>query len=575
MEILGTESKGCGRTDILNAWADKKRLGAFYTPEIVSDILCQWAIRKPTETVFEPGFGGCGFLRSAISRFAFLGSRAAKGNLFGCDIDLNAFEILVSSVGDKVKRTNFELCNFMTFDGSSGWPGKFDIVLGNPPYLPYQKIDPAVRDIALQKLEEIGLNLDLRSSTWAYFVGQSLRFLKKGGRVAWVLPGSFLQANYATALRSFLFSRFERVHAFHLRERIFYEAGTEEQTVILLAEGYNENLLVSEGSDIPLTLCETVADLSLAITRWNVGLHDERRGCGSSVQDSLGQATKGWFEKLSLSSDCRQLGDVAGVQIGLVTGDNSFFVLSPSIAKQNKLRKSLLTPILAKFVAAPGLSFCQQDHEEDLEQDRRCLLVSMRKSKSRSLNLNAYLNTYPEEKLTSVSTFKKRQSWSRPDDDNYPDAFLPVMHHLGPRLVLNEADVNCTNTVHRVFFKPKVSKTLQKLVAISMLSTFSQLSAEIAGRKYGSGVLKHEPREAERIRLILPQVSDWRAVGRSFREIDALLRSGEADQARSVADKFVLRSALGSAYKEASDDLNRGLRNVRAQRHPLRSRAKS
>jgi hypothetical protein len=100
-------------------------------------------------------------------------------------------------------------------------------------------------------------------------------------------------------------------------------------------------------------------------------------------------------------------------------------------------------------------------------------------------------------------TFKKRKHWFKPDDLLYPDAFLTYMIHDGPRLVINDAKVNCTNSIHRVYFKNKTNKATKFAVCISLYSSYSQLCAEIVGRSYGSGVLKIEPSAAKDIHIFI------------------------------------------------------------------------
>ena len=46
----------------------KKRLGAYYTPSEVTNILSNWAVRSGDDIILEPSFGGCNFLISALNR---------------------------------------------------------------------------------------------------------------------------------------------------------------------------------------------------------------------------------------------------------------------------------------------------------------------------------------------------------------------------------------------------------------------------------------------------------------------------------------------------------------------------
>jgi hypothetical protein len=53
-------------------YESRKRLGIFYTPEKVTQILTYWAIRNSDDTIFEPSLGGR-FFRSLLSKTKTLG----------------------------------------------------------------------------------------------------------------------------------------------------------------------------------------------------------------------------------------------------------------------------------------------------------------------------------------------------------------------------------------------------------------------------------------------------------------------------------------------------------------------
>lgn len=545
---------------------EKKRLGAFYTPDELSMPLCQWAIKSANETILEPSFGGCGFLRSAANRVTELNGNPSSSNIYGCDIDPKAFVHLGNSVGHLVDVSQFELCDFLRFTGNLEWPQKFDVVVGNPPYLPYQKIDNDSRAAAVNLLLKKNYDIDLRSSSWAYFVLLSLLHLKEGGRVAWVLPGSFAQANYATKVRRILAKSFKRVHAFNLKERMFLYEGTDEQTIVLLCDQFDAQQSFSGSKDIPLTNCEGLSDLIAKIELWEEGGLKETAFCFSAVFDHLNEIEQQVFLKLFARPDRKQLGDLLDVRIGLVTGDNSFFLVNRETALQHNMSESELEPVLTKFVTCPGIELTKSDHAEFLKTGHPALLVSSDPEFENSIEKLKYLGQYPSEKLRTVSTFKKRAKWCKISDGKVPDAFFPVMHHLGPRLVLNHERLNCTNTVHRGYFKPDVTVSKRQLLAISLLSSFSQISAEIHGRKYGSGVLKHEPREAERIAVLLPTSVSHQATRAAYTKIDRYLRLGDIVAARKHADHFIL-AAIDQASDEVLNTLELGLQRLRTLRH--------
>jgi hypothetical protein len=178
-----------------------------------------------------------------------------------------------------------------------------------------------------------------------------------------------------------------------------------------------------------------------------------------------------------------------------------------------------------------------------------------------------YLETFPKDLIEKNATFAKRSIWHCPDDGKIPDGFFPYMNHAGPRIVLNNTAVNSTNTIHRLYFNPSITVSTKKLAAISMLTTFSQLSAEIEGRTYGSGVLKHEPSEAMSIRLVMPANIPSSGINRVANKIDRLLRVRAFDEARDQADALIFGNDFLIENKKIFIGLYRDLQAARKRRY--------
>jgi adenine-specific DNA-methyltransferase len=493
------------------------------------------------------------------------GAVSPNKQIYGCDIDPDAFGHLANLFESPVDLTRFHKGDFLHQDFSNSWIGKFDAVIGNPPYLPYRYIDPIRREAALQLLTESGLKLDRRASLWAYFVALSIRFVNNGGRMAWVLPSSFLYANYSHDLRRYLVTMFSKVRAFELQERQFLLEGTEEKTVVLLAEGKHANQSSETVADIPLSRCSGVRELSTQIDKWASGELTAPSACGTSVFDSMSKGPRDLYMRLVSSQFYHQIGDHLRIQIGLVTGNNKFFLCSDEESKERGLFVDSLTPVLPRFVYASGLEFRVDDFDNMIRAGGKGYLVSSCDVQLAPAGVLRYLATYPEDKKGECSTFKKRAVWSQTDDGSVPDVFFPVMQHNGPRLLLNKSAVNCTNSVHRGYFRAPKSDVEKHLIALTTLSTFSQLSAEIAGRSYGSGALKHEPREAERIGIMLPPIHRTKVFS-AYQKADRCLRSGHFDEASQIADSLILEALMLDDVPTQASILRSGLMQVRKHR---------
>ncbi|SHN44753.1 N-6 DNA Methylase [Duganella sacchari] len=534
----------------------RRTIGAFYTPITVSTALSNWGIRSKEDRVLEPCFGGCTFLEAAIERLKSFGHTRPEMNLFGCDLDPLAFQYLKTRVATDGLKSNFFLQDFMSFEFENlNQKEKFDLVIGNPPYIGHGKFGKSQREIldAWRKLH--GITIDRRASLWAYFVIHALHFLKPGGRIAWVLPGSFLHAKYATSIREALHAAFSNVAAITIAERLFISEGTEETTVVLLADGYKRP---PQREYISVTCVDSVDDfVNLLKTDDQTNTQPEQIYPGHGmVPHEAGEA----HFAISEGDSIIDLGDIATLQIGLVTGNTKFFVKSKSDWKTEDVEARHLQYILPQSKWVSGINLTSVDTEIQISNDVPCLALNSPAS-PRAERLVRYLQSYDADLILKNATFGKRPHWFRFADDKIPDAFFVFMASLGPRIILNSVSCNATNSVYRVFFKDDVSLSMQKLAAISIHSTFSQLSAEIVGHARGSGALKLEPSSAHKIRLSMPDNLSENTINTAFNAVDAALRKRSWEEARKLADRLLFGNDT-----EKLALLDRGLLTVRNRR---------
>ncbi|MCP1582848.1 HsdM family class I SAM-dependent methyltransferase [Pseudoxanthomonas mexicana] len=507
----------------------KRELGAFYTPLSVTEVLCNWAIRSPLDVVLEPSFGGCTFLEASVRRLHDLGEIDAR-NLFGCDIDPDAFEHLRTRL-QSLRLGNFHRGDFLQWTPCEIPGGLVDVVIGNPPYVRYSNLPAEQRANIDLWLESRGESVSRRASLWLFFTLHAMSFLRQGGRIAWVLPTSFMTAHYASGLRKQIFDSFERVAVITLTERIFLEEGTEERTLILLAEGYQ---ITASGTSSVTACLENNDAIKEFVDRWSddkIKEHEDTLSHGM-VPGAAGSL----LASLELEAGVVQFGEVAEVQIGVVSGDSKFFIKSADSWQAEEIERRHLRYIVPRSRWLAGLVLEKSDCTQHECAGIPCLAIDP-PTIPRAKSLLRYLRKYPRHAIEANATFKKRGKWYRFLDDRQPDAFMVFLTHLGPRLVVNAVKANCTNSLHRVYLRAG-RKRYAKLLAISLQTTFTQLAAERLGRGLGSGALKLDPNEIKRLPVLLPR-RDGAQVREAFSRIDSLLRSGKSDAARIAADTFI------------------------------------
>ena len=517
--------------------------------------MSDWAIRTPEDTILEPSFGGCGFLEASRDRLISLGCPNVATQIYGCDIDRFAFDQLTSKFGLINVSDRFILSDFLELNQRSFAAHKFDTVIGNPPYISHHNMDGTQKENAHAILCETGAKLSTKASLWAYFLIHGIRFVKDGGRMAWVLPSSFLNTNYGQEVHDILINNFAKVVAIVLNERIFLLEGAEERSVIVLCENkgtkspnnisvhYADSIAVLEDCSSSFALRSTTNNLSERVA-YNV----------------LSTEANVILNSLFTHSDVYSFGDLADIRIGIVTGDNGFFIVNKEVAIKHRLSTAMLKPIVTKYRMISGLALTKDDIDYEITKGVKCLLIDTTKIRKNSSSLIKYLERYPADKFKTNKTFAKRGIWHRPNDGRTPDAFMSYMQHDGPKIALNTVGTTCTNTVHRIYFKTNCEQK-RKLAAISFLSTLTQISAEIEGRSYGSGVLKQEPSEAKKLKICIPNQFSDQEVSILYTKIDELLRMGKTEEARIEADKAIY--SVLNINGRMSDTLDRILIKLR------------
>lgn len=544
--------------------ASRKRRGVYYTPQRLSDLLTSWAVRDRSETIFEPGFGSCVFLDSIADRLAKLQAPKPNRLVYGCDVRKDALKRVPRALCNGRIQANFLQADFLRLTPHSFGMTGFHVLIGNPPYVSRHNMYACQRRTAERVGDDQRFRLSRMASLWAYFVFHSLRFLRVGGRMAWVLPASAFGANYSQALLQELSSRFRRVLLISVKQRLFLGGGAEEASELLLCEDFDSSEV---SSGVEYCECADIDACAVAI--------EQIRSNGQKFaifSDAEGAATSKLSDEERLlwttwqrCAGVVRLGDLATISIGIVTGANRFFVLSRDRVDTLQLPNRTLKRVFGKLESSPGLRLTRGDLRSAERRGHRCLLLNPDQRDEGDQAVKRYRRLWPRAKRKENITFAKRQNWLCPDDGKTPDAFLPYMNHHGPRLILNLAKVNSTNTIHRVWFRDEVPRAYWKWIAVSMLSSFTQLGAELVGRSYGGGILKHEIGEATMLPLIIPQHLDSTEADSLFKKLDLEWRQGNWNGVTEAADS-IIADVVGKDFAPHIPVFRDALLRLRARR---------
>jgi adenine-specific DNA-methyltransferase len=505
----------------------KRNLGIYYTPRNAAELLARWAIRCDADTVLEPSFGGCTILEAAVNRLRALGSANPAKQLSGYDVDPDAFAYLDRLLGANARYAQFSLRNFLSVPEQR----VVSSVIGNPPFVSYHRMNQTQRTVVRAWRRSQQPPFPMTASLWAYFLYHAISFLLPGGRLAFVLPSAATSSDYAKPIINTLRQRFSRVLIFRLSEQLFIQAGADERTVVLLADGHLSN--PRGGGRLAEHTVTTLADLELRI------LDDEREreADTSNVyehRDDNPADIK--LQDLARLGTISALGDVASVAIGEVVGDTEFFVRQIEQWKTLGIPTKHLRPLITRSRQLSGLRITAREVRSRYVGLPLLLLPPESRIPA---SVASYLETYPTKERVRNSTFAKRQPWFAVSHDSSAKGFIASMSHASPRIILNTAHVSCANGLYKL--TPRRGVPWRSCLAAASLTTVFRLSAELEARVRGSGALKLEPSNARRLLLPLSFASLGPVNSKSLiAHLDKLIRAREYERATRFADDALL-----------------------------------
>src|SRR5690606_3069622 len=116
---------------------------------------------------------------------------------------------------------------------------RFDLIVGNPPYIRYQYFDKQQQKYASEIFGKASLKYSKLTNAWVSFVVGSSLLLKEQGKIGFVLPAEILQVSYAQTLREFLAHFYNKINIVSFEKLVFPDI--QQEVVLLLCEKNNSD----------------------------------------------------------------------------------------------------------------------------------------------------------------------------------------------------------------------------------------------------------------------------------------------------------------------------------------------
>jgi len=616
IEELGTYDLSKIRSDVIGRVyeelipdVERHRLGQYYTPPPIIELITDLCIKSPDDKVLDPGCGSGGFLVKAYHKIKDL---KKKENPFADDarlheeildqlygIDINPFPAQLSSINLAVRNLkvtsrniNLVVSDFFKVKPSvSVIPRELDVVVTNPPYTRQEEMEykGQIREEALTYSDSSKIQLDARAGIYAYFFTHSAKFLKNHGMMGQITSDTWLDVGFGEDLKQFFLDHF-KIHAI-----IWYDVRAFEKalvgTCITILEKEDEAKEARENNPVKFVRIKKAMSteaIAKTIVTAKEDFDNEHIGVTLKKQKELKPKDK-WgiflraptiYFKISNNNKVTKLGKIAFVKRGITSGANEFFYLDKGKIKLWSLEKEYLKPII--------ISPKEMKIEVDPRDVSQWVLVVHRSKEElskTSANVLKYIQWGEETDTTikggkkggsvvkgfhNLSTVKSRKLWY--DIGEREPAPILRSRRIWERCVylLNKAHALANDSLYEI--RPKNKNDIVVLAGI-LNSTITALISELEGRFYGGGVLELEVYETKAMTVIDPSKlseKERRRIETTFSKVcEAQNRSDDKSEqeARTELDKavFDILKLKEKERKQVYEGLE-SLRRMRLQR---------
>ncbi|HJQ69585.1 MAG TPA: N-6 DNA methylase [Blastocatellia bacterium] len=499
----------------------------------MAHFLARWALQPRPKRLLEPSCGDGAFIAAiAQSRPAFLRElvafeidpeEAAKARLRARNIAARRIEVLAE--------------NFLEWSVSNeSSPERFDAVVGNPPFIRYQYLSDVEQRRMRKIFDRLALPFTGHTNLWVPFALLAIDCLNPGGRLAMVVPAEILHVIYAQPLRQFISTNCSRALIIDTQDLLFSDA--LQGVVLLLAEKRP-----ARARALPAVAMTTVTSRAF--------LNEDPESLFEQARLTNAEQLKGKWTRALLTEPERSLldeiashpavfefGQIAAVDVGIVTGANKFFLVPDETVSAYGL-EPWARPMFGRSSHARGVIYDGRSHDENRKEGLATNFLWFKQTAASNLpdRVRRYIDLGEAEGLHRRYKCRIREPWYNvPSVSSAPVAMLKRCHFY-PRLILNRLGALTTDTAYRI--RPTAVVDPARLVC-SFVNSLTALTAELEGRHYGGGVLELVPSEIER--LLVPQPASGRAL---LEKLDRAVRAGEPPESLLPRQDRLVLGAVG------------------------------
>ena len=461
---------------------NEKETGSFYTPEkLIKYMVSYLRNRINPQSILEPSAGDGRFVEALKD--------------FNVPISLVEFD---ETKADALNQKYGDICKVICSDfvkHSLNDPNTYDLIIGNPPYIAKKNIPEDQYEQSEKIVDHFKIEKGVLQNLWVSFVLSSIKLLAPGGAIFFVLPFEFLQVQYAEKLRSFLETKFNTIEIITFEERIFEDIEQDICLVYLTNEDQAKPYIqytTLNGLEESKETFRSVIMRNKPLRKWsNCILNDEET-------DKL----------LSLAKQYPAVKEFGEISPGIVTGANSFFILSKADMDNLHVPPQNILPIVTKSSKIPALLVMKrEDFEKTFADNHRTHLLNL-KGLTHDLfskELRDHIAQGEKDEIDKGHKCSNRKPWYDVPIVKNGDACFFKRYNTIPRVVVNLDKIHTTDVIYNIRFKAEYDPSS---FAFCFYNSLTLALCEYNGRFYGGGVGELVPSEFKALALPYQRIAD-------------------------------------------------------------------
>ncbi len=197
----------------------KNQYGQYMTPEIIAKFMISLANIKTNSEILEPSSGEGVFIKEFLKQ--------GFKNITAYEIDKNLLNSDLFVIND----------SFISSDIHK----KFDLVIGNPPYIRRKNLEPEL----IKELESNPLWLKYCNALCDYssiFIIKSIEQLKEGGQLIFITPEYWLSTTHSLMLRNYMVKKGYFEEIYHFNETPIFDKVTVSTIIFKFVKSEEKSL---------------------------------------------------------------------------------------------------------------------------------------------------------------------------------------------------------------------------------------------------------------------------------------------------------------------------------------------